>query len=319
MVFSTVFFIFGFLVVTLFVYYLVPKRFKNIVLLIFNIIFYSWGEIKYAWLIFFSSIVDYTIGLLIEKSNTKTKKKVWLICSIATNLGLLMVFKYSNFIITNLNNLVGTNFNAINLTLPLGISFYTFQTMSYSMDVYMGNVKPEKNFFNFMTYVSLFPQLIAGPIVRYEEVDRELKERSITIDDVAIGMKKFIEGLFFKVCIANNVGFMVDSIKQTITADSFGNVSVILLWFVIIAYAFQIYFDFYGYSIMAIGLGRMLGFKFPDNFNYPYISKSITEFWRRWHMTLSGWFRDYVYIPLGGSRCSTLKNIRNIFIVWSLT
>jgi alginate O-acetyltransferase complex protein AlgI len=253
-----------------------------------------------------SSIVDYCNGLLISKY--PKRKKIFLIFSIIFNLSLLGFFKYFDFFVTALN----IGIDPLGLPLPIGISFYTFQTMSYSIDVYNGKVKPEKNFLNFMTYVSMFPQLIAGPIVRYETISNELKSRK---EDVAAGFIRFLEGLFKKVLIANNCGYLF----TVVTSMPYNEISKLLSLLAILAFSIQIFFDFSGYSDMAIGIGKMLGFNYPENFNYPYIATSITDFWRRWHMSLSSFFKDYVYIPLGGSRVSTLKNIRNIFVVWLLT
>ena len=313
MIFSSLLFLFIFLPVFLLIYYLVPFKFKNFILLVFSLLFYSWGEPIYITLLIFSSIVDYFNGILITKyEGNRKKQRIFLILSIIVNLSLLGVFKYSNFIVNNLN-LLGLNIDIPNIALPLGISFFTFQTMSYSMDVYMGTVKCEKNFLNFMTYVSMFPQLVAGPIVRYDDVGKELHKREINFDGFCKGMFKFLTGLFKKVLIANNVGLLFSMISSN------PNISLVSAWLGIIAYALQIYFDFSGYSDMAVGLGKMLGFNYPENFNYPYIATSITSFWRRWHMTLSTWFKDYVYFPLGGSRCSKIKNIRNLLIVWMLT
>ena len=314
MIFSSLIFIFFFLPLFFLIYYLVPNKFKNIIILIFSLIFYSWGEPIYILLLLFSSVVDYTNGFFINKYQKDTKKKrFFLILSIIINISLLVVFKYSGFLLANLNNL-GLNINSIDLPLPLGISFFTFQTMSYSIDVYRGNIKYEKNFINFMTYVSMFPQLVAGPIVRYSDISKELKKRKVTFDDFSNGIFKFLTGLFKKVLIANTMGLVF----QMITND-FSHISIATAWLGSLSFAFQIYFDFSGYSDMAVGLGRMMGFSYPDNFNYPYIADSITDFWRRWHITLSVWFRDYVYIPLGGNRCSKLRQIFNMFVVWFLT
>lgn len=315
MVFSSINFMFIFFPLILIIYFIVPRKLKNIVLLIFSLVFYAWGEPVYIVLLIFSSIVDYVNGIMIEKYSNSKKKKIFLILSICINIGLLSFFKYGNFVLENINSLLNISIPLLEVTLPIGISFYTFQTMSYSIDVYRGAVKAEKNFLNFMTYVSLFPQLIAGPIVRYKTISDELKQRTITYDKFAIGFLRFIRGLGKKVLIANNIGLLFEAISSSQLQD----LSVISCWLGIIAYGFQIFFDFSGYSDMAIGLGKMLGFTFEENFNYPYISKSITEFWRRWHISLSTWFRDYLYIPLGGSRCSKIKNIRNILIVWLLT
>ncbi|MBQ8871716.1 MAG: MBOAT family protein [Bacilli bacterium] len=317
MVFSSIPFIFFFLPVFLILYYLVPYKVKNILLLIFSLIFYAWGEPIYILLMIFSSVVDYTNGRMIEKyaQNNQKRKNLFLIISIIVNLSLLGFFKYADFLIGSINSLLNINIPLLELGLPIGISFFTFQTMSYSIDVYRGDVKAEHNFLDFMTYVSMFPQLIAGPIVRYEEVSKELKNRSITAQGFADGMIRFLQGLFKKVLIANNIGYLF------VIASSMPNneMSVVMSWLGILAYTFQIYFDFSGYSDMAIGMGKMLGFTYPENFNHPYISKSITEFWRRWHISLSSFFKDYVYIPLGGSRVKKIINVRNILIVWMLT
>ena len=317
MVFSSIPFIFFFLPVFLILYYLVPYKVKNILLLIFSLIFYAWGEPIYILLMIFSSVVDYTNGRMIEKyaQNNQKRKNLFLIISIVINLSLLGFFKYADFLIGSINSLLNINIPLLELGLPIGISFFTFQTMSYSIDVYRGDVKAEHNFLDFMTYVSMFPQLIAGPIVRYEEVSKELKNRSITPQGFADGMIRFLQGLFKKVLIANNIGYLF------VIASSMPNneMSVVMSWLGILAYTFQIYFDFSGYSDMAIGMGKMLGFTYPENFNHPYISKSITEFWRRWHISLSSFFKDYVYIPLGGSRVKKIINVRNILIVWMLT
>ena len=314
MVFSSLFFIFFFMPIFLIIYYLVPNKIKNIILLIFSLLFYSWGEPIYIVLLLFSSVVDYSNGYFINKfKDSKVKTRFFLILSIVINLSLLGVFKYSNFIISNLN-LLGLKISSNSLALPLGISFFTFQTMSYSIDVYKGNIKYEKNFINFMTYVCMFPQLVAGPIVRYSDISKELNKRKVTFDNFSTGVFKFLTGLFKKVLIANNMGL----IFSIITKDT-SNISLLTSWLGSLSFAFQIYFDFSGYSDMAIGLGKMMGFSYPDNFNYPYIATSITDFWRRWHMTLSGWFRDYVYIPLGGNRCSKKRQIFNMFVVWFLT
>ena len=317
MVFSSIPFIFFFLPVFLILYYLVPYKVKNILLLIFSLIFYAWGEPIYILLMIFSSVVDYTNGRMIEKyaQNNQKRKNLFLIISIIVNLSLLGFFKYADFLIGSINSLLNINIPLLELGLPIGISFFTFQTMSYSIDVYRGNVKAEHNFLDFMAYVSMFPQLIAGPIVRYEEVSKELKNRNITAQGFADGMIRFLQGLFKKVLIANNIGYLF------VIASSMPNneMSVVMSWLGIFAYTFQIYFDFSGYSDMAIGMGKMLGFTYPENFNHPYISKSITEFWRRWHISLSSFFKDYVYIPLGGSRVKKIINVRNILIVWMLT
>ncbi|MGL4335572.1 MAG: MBOAT family O-acyltransferase [Turicibacter sp.] len=265
---------------------------------------------------FASIFVDYFISRNIEKyREQKNITKLLLLVSICFNLGMLMFFKYTNFFIENMNAIVGTSFEFLKLTLPLGISFYTFQTMSYTIDVYLGKVKAEKNIINFGAFVCLFPQLIAGPIVKYSDINEELKSRKINLSQIDDGVRLFIMGVASKVLIANSIGLLWDQVLDL----GFENVSTPLAYMGLLAFALQIYFDFSGYSLMAIGLGKMLGFNFPQNFNYPYVSTSVTEFWRRWHMTLGSWFREYVYIPLGGNRCSPLRNYFNLFAVWFLT
>lgn len=313
MVFSGIPFIFFFLSISLLLYYIVPMKAKNYILLAVSLVFYAWGEPVYIILMIFSTLVSYLGGIMLQKY--PNCKKLYMICSVAVNLLLLGFFKYANLLISTFCTLTGAEIAALDLTLPIGISFYTFQTMSYNIDVYRGEVPPEKNFFTLMTYVSMFPQLIAGPIVRYETVRGELKCRQITFDGFADGMIIFLNGLFKKVLLANIIGELFNEITSVSPAEH----SLLTLWLGIIAFYFHIYFDFGGYSDMAIGMGKMLGFTFPKNFNYPMAAKSISDFWRRWHMSLTTWFRDYVYIPLGGSRCGTAKNIRNILIVWALT
>ncbi|MBQ3422461.1 MAG: MBOAT family protein [Romboutsia sp.] len=315
MVFSSTLFLFYFLPIFLLLYYIVPFKFKNFILLIFSLLFYSWGEPTYIVLMIFSSIVDYSIGLIIDKYRYSYISKIGLISSIFINIGLLSFFKYSDFLILNINNIFNSNIELLNLPLPIGISFYTFQTMSYSIDVYRNEVPAQRNFLSFATYVTLFPQLIAGPIVRYETVHKELNSRSINIDMLYDGITRFVIGLCKKIIIANNVGFIWTQIKSLPSNE----ISALTAWLGIICFSLQIYFDFSGYSDMAIGLGKMLGFNFLENFDYPYISKSITEFWRRWHISLGYWFRDYVYIPLGGNRKGKSRWVLNIFIVWFLT
>ncbi len=307
MVFSSITFLFFFLPLFLILYYLLP--FKNILLLLFSLIFYAWGEPVYIILLIISSITDFTIGKLIE---TKDKKKLFLTISIVINLLLLGFFKYGDFLIENINSLFNISIPLLKLGLPIGISFFTFQTMSYSIDVYRGKVKAERNFLTFLTYVCMFPQLIAGPIVRYEDVSEELHNRRITLKGFNDGFRTFLNGLFKKVLIANNVGYLFSLISTL----PIGEISVLSAWLAIICFTLQIYFDFSGYSDMAIGIGKMLGFNYPKNFDYPFVAKSITEFWRRWHITLSSWFKDYVYIPLGGNKSNV---IRNLLLVWLLT
>jgi len=317
MVFSSILFLFRFLPIAFLIYYLCPAKLKNLSLLIMSLFFYSWGEPRYFPIMLFSIVLDYTCGQGIKRFKDNPKlKRFFLILSMCGNLGMLGFFKYTNFFVGNLNALLGIELAGIYVEkLPLGISFYTFQTMSYTIDVYRGKVEAEDNIINFGAFVVLFPQLIAGPIVTYADVHKELKSRTITLPMIEDGLRLFIMGVGSKVLIANNIGALWTEV-QTLGYDA---VSTPLLWLGVLAYSFQIYFDFSGYSLMAIGLGRMLGFVFPQNFNYPYISKSVTEFWRRWHMTLGSWFREYVYIPLGGNRCSKRRNFFNIFVVWFLT
>ena len=316
MIFSSIPFLFFFFPLFILLYFTLPFKYKNYILLLFSLIFYAWGEPIYILLMIFSSIVDFINGKNIEKhKDDNKKKKIYLIISIIINISLLGFFKYADFFIKVINNILNLDIQLLNLGLPIGISFFTFQTMSYSIDVYRGDVKAEKDFLTFMTYVCMFPQLIAGPIVRYETVSSELHKRDINFKKFADGFTRFLRGLFKKVLIANNIGLLF----TLITSSEVNDISIMTGVLAIVSYAFQIYFDFSGYSDMAIGMGNMCGFTFLENFNYPYISKSITEFWRRWHISLSSWFKDYVYIPLGGSRVNILKNIRNILIVWILT
>ncbi len=323
MVFSSTTVLFVFLPVVLAVYFVCPKRARNVVLLIASLIFYMWGEPKLVLVMLATILVNYILALVCagckEKENPRGAKAA-LIGSVVFSIGMLAFFKYTNFMIDNVNGSIGklagfTIAGLRDLTLPLGISFYTFQTLSYTIDVYRGEVKPQKNLLHLATYVCLFPQLIAGPIVRYKTVEDELSFRQETVDDFSRGVRRFVTGLGKKVLLGNMAGSVFDLIGQM--PDS--QISVGLLWLSSIAFTFQIYFDFSGYSDMAIGLGLMFGFHFNDNFNYPYISDSITEFWRRWHMSLSGWFRDYVYIPLGGNRKGKGRTILNLFFVWLLT
>lgn len=315
MVFSSIPFLFYFLPLFLIIYFLVPNKVKNLVLLIFSLIFYGWGEPIYISLLIISSVIDYINGLMIEKYKGKrNKQRIFLVISVVMNVSLLGIFKYADLFIGTFNNITGFDVALTNLALPIGISFFTFQTMSYSIDVFLGNVETEHNFLNYMTYVSMFPQLIAGPIVRYADVSKELKTRKTSRDKFVVGFIRFGMGLFKKVLIANQIGTLWDSSLANVS-----ELSVLGAWLGIIGFALQIYFDFSGYSDMAIGMGQMMGFKYPENFNYPYIATSVTDFWRRWHMTLSEWFKLYVYIPLGGNRCSKSRNIINLLIVWTLT
>lgn len=316
MVFSSILFIFRFLPIAMGIYFLTPKKLKNLSLLILSLIFYSWGEPRYFLLMIASIFVDYFISINIEKNNKNKKIKILLLAiSIIFNVGILFFFKYINFFIENINSIFNMSLNNVKITLPLGISFYTFQTMSYTIDVFLGKVKAEKNIINFGAFVCLFPQLIVGPIVKYIDISKELKNRDINLDEIQEGIRLFILGLGSKILIANNIG----SLWNEVETMGFNNISTILAWMGIIAFSLQIYFDFNGYSLMAIGLGKILGFNFPNNFNYPYESRSITEFWRRWHITLGQWFKQYVYIPLGGNRLGRARTYFNLFIVWFLT
>lgn len=316
MVFSSLTFLFAFLPVILVFYFLSPSKMRNIILLLASLIFYAWGEPVYILLMIFSSIVDYIHGLMIEKYRADDKKaKLFVLSSIIINLTLLSFFKYTDFLLLNINHLFGTSFISPNLPLPIGISFYTFQTMSYTIDVYRQEAPVQKSFIALATYVTLFPQLIAGPIVRYQTIAEQINKRTNNLNKFAVGVKRFIIGLGKKVLLANNIGLLWSQIQNTNIAD----LTVLTAWLGIIAFAFQIYFDFSGYSDMAIGLGKMFGFDFLENFNYPYISQSITEFWQRWHISLGAWFKDYLYIPLGGNRVRKIIRYRNLFMVWFLT
>lgn len=315
MVFSSITFLFYFFPIVLFSYFLSPSKLKNFTLLIFSLIFYAWGEPVYILIMLFSTVVDYTHSLIIDKYRNTFKAKLALISSIIINLSLLVFFKYSDFFISIINSIFNTDIALFNLTLPIGISFYTFQTMSYTIDVYKNEAKPQKNIINLGTFVTLFPQLVAGPIVRYVDISKQLNNRHSNINKIYEGIYRFTIGFSKKILLANNLGLIWASVKST----PYSELSNLTAWLGIICFTLQIYFDFSGYSDMAIGLGKIFGFDFLENFNFPYISKSITEFWRRWHMSLGIWFRDYVYIPLGGNRVSKLKWFRNIFIVWFLT
>ena len=309
MVFTSISFIYYFLPLLLICYFVVPKKFRNIILLMFSVLFYFYGEPKYILLMLIEVLISYVVGLLIDKY----KSKNILIIGIFIHVLLFGIFKYFNFVIINVNNLFNSNLNLLNVVLPIGISFYTFQIISYEIDVYNKKVNVQSNILKYFLYVFLFPQLIAGPIVRYQDVNKTIDNRNVTFEMFANGLRRFVIGLSKKVIIANNLGELCNIYLNL------GDKSVLFTWIFAISYMLQIYFDFSGYSDIAIGLGKMLGFSFPENFNYPYMAKSITDFWRRWHMTLSSWFRDYVYIPLGGNKKGVLKQIRNILIVWSLT
>ena len=316
MVFSSLSYLLLFMPLVILLYFIVPKKLRNLLLFIVSLLFYAWGEPIYVVLMIFSTLVDYTHGLLIEKWDHKPNaRKLVLISSCVINLGLLCFFKYAGFAVQSVNDLMGLSLRVPEIALPIGISFYTFQTMSYTIDVYRKKCPVQHNIISFGCYVAMFPQLIAGPIVRYVTVAEELDNRVETWDGFFEGVKRFILGMCKKVLLANGVG----ALWETVAAPPAGELSVLTAWLGIIAYAFQIFFDFSGYSDMAIGLGRMFGFTFPDNFRYPYISKSVTDFWRRWHITLSTWFREYLYIPLGGNRCSVPRHIFNLAVVWLAT
>ena len=313
MLFSSISFLYYFLPIVLIIYFVTPNKAKNLVLFLSSIFFYFWGEPIYTIVMIFAAFSGYIHGLLIDKFRGKKASKIALISSLVVGIGLLGIFKYTDFFIENINAVFSSNISLLKIALPIGISFYTFQILSYTIDLYRGNTAVQKNFLDFATYVVLFPQLIAGPIVRYVDVEKELKSRVHSLEGISYGITRFVIGLSKKVLLANTLGEFCEIAKST------SEPSVLFYWMYAFAYALHIYFDFSGYSDMAIGLGKIFGFNFPENFNYPYISKSITEFWRRWHISLSSWFRDYVYIPLGGNRVSKLKWIRNIFIVWGLT
>lgn len=313
MLFSSIPFLYYFLPCVLILYFVVPKCLKNTVLLLSSLVFYAWGEPKYVLLMAVSITLGYVFGLLIEIWRGTKLSKLFLILSIVTSLGLLGYFKYADFFIANFNAATGLSVPLLKIALPIGISFYTFQILSYTVDVYRGEVKAQRNYISLAVYVALFPQLIAGPIVRYSDIAAQLESRTHSFPNVALGTRRFILGLAKKVLIANALGELCDIFKES------NDKSVLFFWLYAIAFTLHIYFDFSGYSDMAIGLGKIFGFDFLENFDYPYISGSITEFWRRWHMSLGSWFRDYVYIPLGGNRVSKARWFLNIFIVWMLT
>lgn len=316
MVFSSLLFLFIFLPAVLAIYYVSPWRIRNLILFLSSLVFYAWGEPVYIVIMLLSTITDYGFGLLLSRPSLSKVQRKWIVVSsMIINLGLLSYFKYADFLIQNINELLGTHIPLTELPLPIGISFYTFQSMSYIIDVYKGTSKAQRNWIDFGTFVALFPQLVAGPIVQYNTIAEQLRARSVDIPMFAEGVRRFIIGLAKKVLLANNIGLLWHTISSTNT-DS---MPALTAWLGIIAFAFQIYFDFSGYSDMAIGLGLMFGFRFNENFNKPYISQSITDFWRRWHISLSSWFRDYVYIPLGGNRRGLGIQVRNILIVWLLT
>ena len=313
MLFSSVPFLFYFLPAALILYFLVPGRFKNFILLLASLFFYAWGEPKYVLLMLVSIVQGYLFGLLVEKHRGEKASKLFLALSVLVSLGLLSYFKYADFFLSSVNAVTGLSLPLLKLSLPIGISFYTFQVLSYVIDVYRGETAAQKSFIDLAAYVSLFPQLIAGPIVRYSDVAGQLRDRTHSVSAAAEGVRRFTVGFAKKVLLANQFGALASAYKQTQDA------SVLFVWLYALAFLLQVYFDFSGYSDMAIGLGRILGFRFPENFNYPYISASITEFWRRWHISLGSWFRDYLYIPLGGSRKGKARQLLNILLVWLAT
>lgn len=316
MLFSSIVFLFTFLPAVMILYYLLPVRFRNVILLLASLVFYAWGEPVYLFLMLLSILFNYFSGLDIARNlQDKRAAKRSLVFNLIINLAVLGFFKYEGFVLDTLNGILPVHISYHALPLPIGISFYTFQILSYIIDVYRGNVKVQTNLPNFALYVTMFPQLIAGPIVQYADVDEQLASREVSWTKFGEGSMYFIRGLAKKVLLANTSGMIFTEVSGLAK----GNIAVVTAWLGAFAYMFQIYFDFSGYSDMAIGLGKMFGFEFNMNFNYPYVSKSITEFWRRWHISLSSWFRDYVYIPLGGNRVSKIKHIRNLLIVWFLT
>jgi alginate O-acetyltransferase complex protein AlgI len=311
MLFSSIPFLFYFLPVVLLLYGISPKKLKNFTLLVCSLVFYAWGEPRLVVLMLVTVLIGYVLGLLTERF--PKFKKLFLILSLTLSLGFLGYYKYVDFFITNINNVTGLSIPLLKVALPIGISFYTFQLLSYNVDVYRGDVPAQRNFIDLAAYIALFPQLIAGPIVRYSDVAAQLKERTHSWEKIALGARRFVLGLAKKILIANALGELCDIFRAS------GEQSVLYFWMYAIGFSLHIYFDFSGYSDMAIGLGKIFGFDFLENFNYPYISKSATEFWRRWHMSLGSWFRDYVYIPMGGSRVKKFRMFFNIFTVWMLT
>lgn len=316
MVFSSITFLFYFLPAMMILYALAPHKLKNLVMILASFVFYAWGEVRFVPVMLALSVVDFVFAKLMEKNRANDKKrKLYMLIPVLCNLGVLIYFKYTNFIMGNIFGLFGMASSFVQVVLPIGVSFNSFQSISYAIDVYRGTTKCEEKYYNYLAYTTLFPQIIAGPIVRYVTVENDLDDHMLTVESFSLGMRRFILGLGKKVLIANNVGLIWSQISE----GAAGQPSVLLYWIGILAYTFQIYFDFSGYSDMAIGLARVFGLSFDENFNYPYISRSITEFWRRWHITLGAWFRDYVYIPLGGNRGSKGRHLRNLLIVWALT
>lgn len=316
MVFSSVPFLFYFLPVLIIVYAITPKKLKNGVMILASMVFFAWGEIRFIPVMLALSVVDFVCGHMMELNRDNQKKRLmYMLIAVGTNLFVLLFFKYTNFFVSNINSVFGVSIPDPNIILPIGVSFNSFQSMSYAIDVYRGTTHAEKKYYDYLCYTTLFPQIIAGPIVRYVTVEKDLDDHEITRDGFSEGMRRFLVGLGKKVLIANNVGLL----WSQVSSGAAGQPTVLLYWLGIIAYTFQIYFDFSGYSDMAIGLARVFGLTFDENFDTPYIAKSITEFWRRWHMTLSAWFRDYVYIPLGGNRKGKARQMLNILVVWALT
>lgn len=313
MVFSSIPFLYYFLPLVVLVYFLVPGRGRNTVLLLSSLVFYGWGEPKLLGLMVFTIVLFYLCGLAIGGAKEQKQKKFWLTVSVVISLALLGLFKYADFFIGSFSSLTGLSLPLLRLSLPVGISFYTFQCLSYTVDVYRGQVQPQRSLLSFGVYVTMFPQLIAGPIVRYADIARQLDDRSHSLDAFLLGLRRFLVGLGKKVILADNFALLASLFRQS------EEKSVLFYWMYAVAFMLNIYFDFSGYSDMAIGLGRIFGFHFMENFNYPYLSRSITEFWRRWHMSLGSWFRDYVYIPMGGNRVSKGRWVFNIFTVWMLT
>lgn len=313
MLFSSIPFLYYFLPSVLILYFLAPQKLKNTVLLISSLVFYGWGEPKYVILMVASIIIGFVSGLLIEATSEKSKKKLIMTINVIINLVFLGFFKYSNFFIENFNNVTGLSLDLLNVALPIGISFYTFQILSYAVDVYRGTTKAQRNIISLATYITMFPQLIAGPIVRYTDVVDSLDKRTLNFEKISYGLRRFIIGLSKKVLIANALG------ELCVTFKASDDKALLFYWLYAVSFCLQVYFDFSGYSDMAIGLGKILGFDFMENFNFPFISKSVAEFWRRWHISLGSWFRDYVYIPLGGNRVKKARWIFNILVVWFLT
>ncbi|MBC3803797.1 MBOAT family protein [Acetobacterium fimetarium] len=314
MVFSSILFLFTFLPVALGLYYIAPKQIKNTVLLLVSLLFYAWGEPVYVFLMIFTIVFDYSIGIVMENKSAIIRKRLFIL-TLTANLGVLFFFKYWGFLIETINQLFNLGISYTALPLPIGISFYTFHILSYFIDVYLKKVPVQKNIISFGLYITMFPQLMAGPIIRYPNIYQQLSERTVTQDQFGLGVERFIQGLGKKVLIANNIGYVWTMVQ----AMEITQISVLTAWIGILAFSFQIYFDFSGYSDMAIGLAKMFGFEFPENFNYPYLSKNVSDFWRRWHISLGMWFREYLYIPLGGNRVALPRFFINLCIVWFLT